>query len=87
MWRNWYTHWIQNPAGNHVGSSPTISTKEETSIEDTGFLFGLSVVWTRKGRLNQLSCGQLIRPRVEEPPSAPKTLYKMRTFIFTNVPI
>ncbi len=27
MWRNWQTHWTQNPAGNHVGSSPTISTK------------------------------------------------------------
>ena len=26
MWRNWQTHWIQNPAGNHVGSSPTIGT-------------------------------------------------------------
>ena len=26
MWRNWQTHWTQNPAGNHVGSSPTIST-------------------------------------------------------------
>ena len=26
-WRNWQTHWIQNPAGNHVGSSPTLGTK------------------------------------------------------------
>ena len=28
MWRNWQTHWTQNPAGNHVGSSPTISTND-----------------------------------------------------------
>ena len=28
MWRNWQTHWIQNPAGNHVGSSPTIGTND-----------------------------------------------------------
>ena len=27
MWRNWYTHSTQNAARNHVGSSPTISTK------------------------------------------------------------
>ena len=29
MWRNWYTHSTQNAARNHVGSSPTISTKGE----------------------------------------------------------
>ena len=27
-WRNWQTHWIQNPAGNHVGSSPTLGTND-----------------------------------------------------------
>lgn len=28
MWRNWQTHSTQNAAGNHVGSSPTISTND-----------------------------------------------------------
>ena len=27
-WRNWQTHTTQNRAGNHVGSSPTIGTRE-----------------------------------------------------------
>ena len=30
LWRNWSTHWIQNPAGNHVGSSPTSGTKNKS---------------------------------------------------------
>ena len=28
MWRNWYTHRSQKPAGNHVGSIPTIDTND-----------------------------------------------------------
>ena len=32
MWRNWQTHWIQNPAGNHVGSSPTIGTNDVSAL-------------------------------------------------------
>ena len=40
MWRNWYTHSTQNAAGNHVGSSPTISTthKRHTNIEKQYFV-------------------------------------------------
>ena len=30
MWRNWQTHTTQNRAGNHVGSSPTIGTIDES---------------------------------------------------------
>ena len=39
MWRNWQTHTTQNRTGNHVGSSPTIGTKQENGIADAIFLF------------------------------------------------
>ena len=50
MWRNWYTHSTQNAAGNHVGSSPTIGTKNKKHIVDVFFILWNAMVGTRKGR-------------------------------------
>ena len=39
-WRNWQTHTTQNRAGNHVGSSPTLGTRnKETQIFSVFFYF------------------------------------------------
>ena len=39
LWRNWQTHWIQNPAGNHVGSSPTSGTKIKYAPQKGAYFF------------------------------------------------
>ena len=49
MWRNWQTHMTQNHAGNHVGSSPTIGTPSQNSLESKDFrlfFFFYSVSYT-----------------------------------------
>ena len=42
-WRNWQTHTTQNRAGNHVGSSPTLGTRNKNVVNATFFYFSLIV--------------------------------------------
>ena len=47
MWRNWQTHTTQNRAGNHVGSSPTIGTREKIQAK-LGFFCRIKKVGLEK---------------------------------------
>ena len=69
MWRNWYTHSTQNAAGNHVGSSPTIGTRE--AVE--GLLFMYLEVGLEKEKENDSVNHFLDAARRGVPPSAPIT--------------
>ena len=48
-WRNWQTHTTQNRAGNHVGSSPTLGTRNKSTDKVCAFYFCIITSGARKG--------------------------------------
>ena len=61
LWRNWQTHWIQNPAGNHMGSSPISGTKRKVELKSSAFfIYVENQKWDSKRALRQMSSGHLI---------------------------
>ena len=73
MWRNWQTHQTQNLAGNHVGSSPTIGTKNSSicKLSKYYFLYQISS-GTRKGGLENSPVDYFPDAGYTVPPSVPK---------------
>ena len=89
LWRNWQTHWIQNPAGNHMGSSPISGTRIKVELLKVLFFYVYQTSrWDSKRALRQMSGGHLVARGQSLPSVVPKkgVCKRLRLYIFYSVP-